>query len=82
MALYLSYNIDTKEEKIITSSWSNTDIPILAVSTDANNIKFFQDEGVLLEQVLDTTSQVTAIDWHPTNNVLAYGYLDGIILII
>ena len=80
MALYLSYNIDTKDDKIITSSWSNTDIPILAVSTEANKISFFQDEGVLLDHDFQGTTKISAINWHPYNNVIAYGYSDGSII--
>ena len=38
MTLYLSYNIETNQERILTVNWSNTDIPVLAITTDKNKI--------------------------------------------
>ena len=79
MSLYLSYNIETKNEKIITVNWSNTDIPVLAVSTDKNKITFFQDEGInISEHDMLRDARITALSWHPSDMILAYGFHDGI----
>jgi hypothetical protein len=77
MALYLSYNIDAKE-KILTGEWSNTDIPVLAISTKNQKICFFQDEGLYLpEHDLLKDQVISALGWHPSEMILAYGYIDG-----
>lgn len=79
MSLYLSYNIDTKNEKILAVNWSNTDIPVLAISTDKNKITFFQDEGLnISEHDILKDAKVSALAWHPTEMILAYGYIDGL----
>jgi WD40 repeat protein len=78
MTLYLSYNIDTNSEKILSSSWSNTDIPVLAVATDKNRITFFQDEALQIsehDQIRENT--ITTLSWHPSEMVMCYGYKDG-----
>jgi hypothetical protein len=81
MSLYLSYNIETKNDKIVTVNWSNTDIPVLAVSTEKNKITFFQDEGLnIAEHDMVKDTRVSAITWHPSEMILAYGYIDGTIL--
>jgi hypothetical protein len=78
MSLYLSYNIDTKSEKVITTAWSNTDIPVLAVSTNSSKITFFQDEALNIpEHDITKDNDITALCWHPTDMTLAYGYVDG-----
>jgi hypothetical protein len=78
MSLYLSYNIEIKNEKILSVNWSNTDIPVLAASTDKNKITFFQDEGInISEHDMIKDGRVTAIAWHPAEMILAYGYQDG-----
>ena len=41
MALYLSYEISLQSQKIIAAEWSNTDIPVLGVSTSKKKITFF-----------------------------------------
>ena len=46
MALYLSYEVSLPNQKIISAEWSNTDIPVLGVSTSKMKITFFQDEGI------------------------------------
>lgn len=79
MTLYLSYNIETKQEKIITASWSNTDIPVLAVSTDKSRITFFQDEALnISEHDMQKETAISALSWHPSEMIIAYGYVDGI----
>ena len=83
MSLYLSYNIETKNEKILAVNWSNTDIPVLAVSTDKNKITFFQDEGLnISEHDMLKDGRITALAWHPSEMILAYGFLDGIIIFL
>jgi hypothetical protein len=79
MALYLSYNVEAKE-KVLIAAWSHTDIPVLAVSTRNQKICFFQDEGLYIpEHDLLKDEIVTALGWHPSEMILAYGYLDGMI---
>ena len=78
MTLYLSYNIETQNEKITTSSWSNTDIPVLAVATDKGRITFFQDEALhIQEHDMVKDNQITCLSWHPSDMIMACGYLDG-----
>jgi hypothetical protein len=77
MALYLSYNVDAKE-KVLCGAWSNTDIPVLAVSTKNKRICFFQDEGLYLpEHDLLKDDLVTCLGWHPSEMALGYGCIDG-----
>ena len=79
MTLYLSYNIDTKNEKVLSSAWSNTDIPVLAVSTEKSRITFYQDEALNIpEHDLVKENIISALCWHPTEMIIAYGYIDGI----
>ena len=78
MSIYLSYDVEVEGEKIITAAFSNTDIPVLAVSTNKNKITFFQEEASLVpEHDLIKDSLVTALCWHPTEMILAYGLEDG-----
>ena len=78
MTLYLSYNIDTKQDKILAAAWSNTDIPVLSVSTDKSKITFFQDEALnISEHDLLKDNLITSLAWHPTDMILTYGFLDG-----
>ena len=49
MTLYLSYEQLLSSQKILTIEWSNTDIPVLGVSTSKKKITFPQNEGILLE---------------------------------
>ena len=78
MTLYLSYNIDSKNEKIITSSWSNTDIPVLSVATDKARITFFQDEALnISEHDMNKDNLISCMSWHPNEMIMAYGFLDG-----
>ena len=78
MTLYLSYNIETQLERITASSWSNTDIPVLAVATEKGKISFFQDEALhIAEHDMLKENLVTALSWHPTDMIMAYGYTDG-----
>jgi hypothetical protein len=79
MTLYLSYNIDTKNEKVLSSAWSNTDIPVLAVSTEKSRITFYQDEALNIpEHDIVKENIISALCWHPTEMIIAYGYIDGI----
>jgi len=78
MTLYLSYPIETKQDNIITSQWSNTDIPVLAVSTDKQKITFFQDEAInISEHDMVKDGIMTSLGWHPSDMILAYGFQDG-----
>lgn len=78
MSLYLSYNLEIKNEKFLCVNWSNTDIPVLAASTDKNKITFFQDEAInISEHDMIKDGRITALDWHPSDMILAYGYQDG-----
>ena len=78
MSIYLSYDVEVEGEKIVTAAFSNTDIPVLAVSTNKNKITFFQEEASLVpEHDLVKDSLVTALCWHPTEMILAYGLEDG-----
>jgi hypothetical protein len=80
MSLYLSYKIETKNnEKIHCASWSNTEIPVLAVTTEKNKISFYQDESVHIpEHDLIKSQKITSIAWHPSEMTIAYGLMDGI----
>lgn len=78
MTLFLSYNIETNSERITTSSWSNTDIPVLAVATESCKISFYQDEALHIEEHdMQKDNIITAMSWHPSDMALTYGYLDG-----
>ena len=78
MSIYLSYDVEVEGEKIVTAAFSNTDIPVLAVSTNKNKITFFQEEASLVpEHDLVKDSLVTALCWHPSEMILAYGLEDG-----
>ena len=78
MSIYLSYDVLVEGEKIITAAFSNTDIPVLAVSTNKNRITFFQEEGsMVMDHDLNKDSIVTAMCWHPNDMILAYGMDDG-----
>ena len=46
MSIYLSYDVLVEGEKIVTAAFSNTDIPVLAVSTNKNRITFSKKKGV------------------------------------
>lgn len=81
MTLYLSYNIETRSEKIISANWSNTDIPVLAITTDKSRLTFYQDEALNIpEHDMVKENIVTALSWHPSEMIIAYGYIDGIYL--
>jgi WD40 repeat protein len=78
MSIYLNYDVYIEGEKIITAAFSNTDIPVLAVSTNKNRITFFQEEGTMvMDHDLNRESIVTAMAWHPNDMILAYGMDDG-----
>jgi hypothetical protein len=78
MTLYLSYNIETNQERILTVNWSNTDIPVLAITTDKNKIIFYQDESLHIpEHDIIKNNPITALSWHPTEMIIVYGYQDG-----
>ena len=78
MSIYLSYDVEVEGEKIITAAFSNTDIPVLAVSTNKCRITFFQEEASIVpDHDLVKDSLVTALCWHPTEMTLAYGLEDG-----
>ena len=78
MSIYLSYDVEVESEKIIVAAFSNTDIPVLAVSTNKNRIAFFQEEGCIVpEHDLEKDSLVTALCWHPSEMILAYGLQEG-----
>lgn len=78
MTLFLNYPIDLKDEKIILSEWSNTEIPILAVVTDNKKIIFYYDEALKFEDnILTKQTQITSISWHPNTMVLSYGFDNG-----
>ena len=78
MSIYLSYDVLVEGEKIVTAAFSNTDIPVLAVSTNKNRITFFQEEGsMVMDHDLNKESIVTALCWHPNDMILAYGMEDG-----
>ena len=78
MSIYLSYDVLVEGEKIVTAAFSNTDIPVLAVSTNKNRITFFQEEGsMVMDHDLNKESIVTAMCWHPNDMILAYGMDDG-----
>jgi len=78
MTLYLSFNIETKQENVVTCQWSNTDIPVLAVSTDKQKITFFQDEAInISEHDMLKDGIISALGWHPSDMILAYGFQDG-----
>ena len=73
MSIYLNYDVYIEGEKIITAAFSNTDIPVLAVSTNKNRITFFQEEGTMvMDHDLNRESIVTAMAWHPNDMILAY----------
>ena len=77
MTLFLNYNLQSESE-ILTSCWSNTDIPVLAASTSDKRITFYQDEAInLTEHDLKKSGRVTAIGWHPSDMVLSYGLENG-----
>jgi len=78
MTLYLSFNIDTKQERIMNAAWSNTDIPVLGVSTEKSRITFYQDEALNIpEHDIIKENIITALSWHPSEMIIAYGYIDG-----
>ena len=78
MSIYLSYDVIVEGEKIITAAFSNTDIPVLAVSTNKCKITFFQEEASIVpDHELVKDSQVTSMCWHPSEMILAYGLEDG-----
>lgn len=78
MTLYLSYNIDTNQEKVEAATWSNTDIPVLAISTEKGRITFFQDESLNIpEHDMNKDNVITALSWHPSEMIIAYGFIDG-----
>ena len=78
MSIYLSYDVEVEGEKIITAAFSNTDIPVLAVSTNKSKITFFQEEGTIVpDHDLMKECLVTALCWHPNDMILAYGLEDG-----
>ncbi len=78
MTLFLSYNIDTRQEKILSTAWSNTDIPVLAISTENSRITFFQDEALNIpEHDIKKENPISSICWHPTDMIIAYGFIDG-----
>ena len=78
MSIYLSYDVEVEGEKIITAAFSNTDIPVLAVSTNKCKITFFQEEGTIVpDHDLEKDSLVTSLCWHPNEMILAYGLEDG-----
>ena len=78
MSIYLSYDVELENEKIVTAAFSNTDIPVLAVSTNRCKITFFQEEGCMVpDHDLVKESIVTALCWHPNDMILAYGLEDG-----
>jgi intraflagellar transport protein 140 len=78
MSLYLSYNIEAKQERIVEASWSNTDIPVLAVATEKGRITFFQDEAInISEHDIVKDNLVTSLSWHPGEMIIAYGLVDG-----
>ena len=62
MSLYLSYDVEVEGEKIITAAFSNTEIPVLAVSTNKSKITFFQGEGIIVpDHDLNKEYLVTAL---------------------
>ena len=79
MSLYLPYSLDlSSTEKVFASSFSNTEIPVLAVSTSKRRIVFFQEEGIPLSDYdIVREDLVTALCFHPTEMVLAFGSEDG-----
>ncbi len=78
MALYLSYEVSLPSQKILAAEWSNTDIPVLGVSTSKKKITFFQDEGInISEHDLKNEKLITALTWHPSEMILAYGSDSG-----
>ena len=78
MSIYLSYDVEVEGEKIITAAFSNTEIPVLAVSTNKCKITFFQEEGLIVpDHDLVKESIVTALCWHPSEMTLAYGLESG-----
>jgi intraflagellar transport protein 140 len=78
MTLYLSYNIETHNEKIISTAWSNTDIPVLAVATEKARVTFFQDEALnITEHDMVKDNLITSLSWHPTDMIMVFGYIDG-----
>ena len=75
---YSSNNILVEKEKIIIAKFSNTDNPILAVSTDKFKITFFKEDGNLIPQHdLLKKSIVTSLCWQPSDLILSYGLKDG-----
>ena len=74
MALYLSYEVSLPNQKIISAEWSNTDIPVLGVSTSKMKITFFQDEGInISDHDIKKDFLITTMAWHPSDMILAYG---------
>lgn len=77
MALYLNYPLALNAKPLVMS-WSNTEIPVLAVVTDKKQILFYQDEGSLLKNhIIEKEKQITCLAWHPYTMVMAYGFEDG-----
>ena len=78
MTLYLNYPINTKNENVLITAWSNTEIPVLATVTDKKKIIFYQDEGTILEDnILQKDKQITALTWHTNTLTMVYGFENG-----
>ncbi len=78
MTLFLTYPLNLKNEKVYLTSWSNTEIPVLAAVSDSKKIFFYQDEASLLEgNILVKEKQITAIAWHTDTLALVYGFDNG-----
>ena len=70
MSIYLNYDVEVEGEKIITAAFSNTDIPVLAVSTNKNKITFFQEDASLVPDHDLTFHYINIVNLRPEKIVI------------
>ena len=82
MSFFFDYNMQLKNETVITSAWSNSEFqPILAVSTSQPRVIFVQEEGTVVPNFDISRGKIaTVLKWHPQFPGLAIGYEDGAIM--
>ena len=76
MSLYLSYSVNLKGKKPSKTIWSNTETPVLGILSN-NQVSFFQDEGVYIEEYKLSNCKISDFCWHPNKLITAYGCEDG-----
>ena len=78
MALFIDYKVQAPDKTdTLCCAWCHTE-PVLAVSTNANQVNFYGDEGDRLQGCeFKRNVNPVCIDWRPKSQVCAVGWADG-----